>query len=346
MAIRPAPTRKRGPGSGVAASDPVLPTAPRMLPPTVLMTGVLPPPSSSGIVAVCSEKRLPACVTPGASVVDGPEGEPDAPPDPERGRCVLAACGAAARAVEVACAGARRERLIKRHSPPSVAERFGVEAARAPEYRPPAPKPAPLLTPPDDAAQDGRSAVTELGSTAASGPAAVVEPAGVVALRDANEGDADGSSAAVRSFGACASGVHKQASPVVGRFSLAAAPAAPSAVTTPPTTAHRATAILSITTKLHRLETECHSPFEVSCDKQRRCQGTACEIRREIASRGDEPPSRGRSVALCGKRLPFIQKLKKKSRSMPARSTRRNGEWEVTLCASENVARSRRIFDR
>ena len=40
------------------------------------------------------------------------------------------------------------------------------------------------------------------------------------------------------------------------------------------------------------------------------------------------------------------QKLKKSNRSMPARSTRRKGEREISVCASENVARSRRMRDR
>src|SRR5205823_5966749 len=56
--------------------------------------------------------------------------------------------------------------------------------------------------------------------------------------------------------------------------------------------------------------------------------------------RGDDAGGAWRAPQL------LYQKLKNSSRSMPARSTRRNGEREFNVCASENVARSRRIFDR
>jgi hypothetical protein len=58
------------------------------------------------------------------------------------------------------------------------------------------------------------------------------------------------------------SGVQRQASPVVGRLSLVAAPATPTVRTIPPMALQRITLIRSITS-LSRYAEPCHSPLEV-----------------------------------------------------------------------------------
>jgi hypothetical protein len=123
----------------------------------------------------------------------------------------------------------------------------------------------------------------------------LVEPAGAAKpCEDANDEAADGSMAAVRSFGVCASGVHKQASPVVGFFSRVAAPATPTAAMIPPTTAHRAIVILSNTTTLQtdsKQGATHRSRFLLYCRGVAKSQDP--QIRRE--SRGALASSSGRS---------------------------------------------------
>jgi len=59
------------------------------------------------------------------------------------------------------------------------------------------------------------------------------------------------------------SGVQRQASPVVGRLSLVAAPTTPTVRTIPPMALQRITLIRSITSISRSRTSRCHSPLEV-----------------------------------------------------------------------------------
>ena len=78
--------------------------------------------------------------------------------------------------------------------------------------------------------------------------------------------------------------------------------------------------------------------------RRRRAAGTGRGSRRRADGRRFHEVSVGSEVVRpSGSRH---QKLKKTSRSMPARSTRRNGDRTLSVCASEKVPRMRNSRDR
>jgi four helix bundle protein len=69
-------------------------------------------------------------------------------------------------------------------------------------------------------------------------------------------------------------------------------------------------------------------------------------LMRSKQRQADESSPKPPSTLQRSRRAPRAQKLKKIRKSIPARSTRRNGDLELSDCASEKVARRRKMRDR